>query len=334
MLESLVLTQFPRRATADDYKRAADELELLLTELPGALAVYRFGNVTAPGISDLDRLAVVERRGVVPDIWSRLSPRARYIAMHTPVVADPQAFTRHRWFAELGDLQLIWGEALPIEERPVSEYSELLIATEGLVVTALKLAKLAVTGRVKVRPLLCELRNVRLDLELARLARTDAGQAWALAEEVDSLRDGWWDLPNAEQRRRVQYLLARAPSAIREAIIAVETRVVPPERPRTLRLGAAWRNLTLVPGDPLDGRPATFLNLVGRSRWLGEARWQWVPRKLQLPPAVIALLAGDPPNQFEQFRSARDELVRRHVDFLAACPGYSALCLGATFVRR
>src|SRR5205085_4610358 len=69
----VILSSFPERASPRDYAEAAAELEGLLVELPGALAVYRFGNVGAPGISDLDRLVVVERPDAVPDVWNRLS---------------------------------------------------------------------------------------------------------------------------------------------------------------------------------------------------------------------------------------------------------------------
>jgi hypothetical protein len=335
MLDKAVLKRFPRKATAEDYAQAAGELERLLAKLPGAVAVYKFGSVTALGISDLDRLVVVEGRREVPDLWSQLSPSTRYLAMHTPVAVDPQTFTQHRWLGDLSDLEPVWGEPLPVERRPALEYSEPLLATEGLVVTALKLAKLGVTGHAKVRPLLCELRNVRLDLGLARLERNQAQQAWALADEVDRLRDEWWDLADAEQRSGMQQLLAIAPESIAEAITALGAQLVEPQPPpRTLRLRGAWRNVTVVPGDPLDGKPAGLLNMVGRSRRLGEARWRWVPRQLALPPGVISLLVGPAPSQYQPFRAARDAVVRRHADFLGFYgPGYSGLSFAPVFLQ-
>ncbi len=331
--ENVVLTSFPTAAVEEDYARAAVELEECLAELPGAVAVYKYGSITAPGISDLDRVAVVEGGRAAPDVWPRLSERTRYLVMHTPALVDPRTFARHRWLSELGDVELVWGTRVSIEQRPFPEYTEPVLAAEALVVAALKLAKLAVTGRVKVRSLLCELRNVRTDLRLARLERHDAPRAWSLADQVDRLREEWWRLDEADQRARVQHLLALAPDAIGEAINALGARAIEPQKPRSLPLRAQWRNVTVVPGGPLNGRSAAFRSVVGRSRRLGEARWRWVPRRLSLPPAVISLLAGPSPSQYEKFRVERDELVRRHAHFVASSPGYSGLSLASIFVE-
>ena len=63
----LLLTRFPTRATQNDYAEAAAELDTQLAELPDLVAVYKFGSVETLGISDLDRIAVVERARPVPD---------------------------------------------------------------------------------------------------------------------------------------------------------------------------------------------------------------------------------------------------------------------------
>src|SRR6266540_6924002 len=86
--ENVVLTSFPTAAVEEDYARAAVELEECLAELPGAVAVYKYGSITAPGISDLDRVAVVEGGRAAPDVWPRLSERTRYLVMHTPARSE------------------------------------------------------------------------------------------------------------------------------------------------------------------------------------------------------------------------------------------------------
>jgi hypothetical protein len=332
-LQKPLLTAFPPEATEQDYGAAAAELDRLLGELPGALAVYEFGSVTALGISDIDRLAVVEDVRAVPAVWPRLTERTRLLAMHTPVLVDAATFSRHRWIAELGDLKLACGAPLPIEERPVPEYSEPLLAAEAFVVTGLKLAKVAVTGRVKVRPLLCELQNVRLDLHLARLARSEAPRTWALADSVEHLRASWWHLDRAQQRSRVLRALRDAPDAIGEALECVGSRVEGAETPQQLRLGGEWRNVTLVPGHPTNGVAPAFATFIGRSRRLGEARWRSLPRRFRLPAAVIALLTRPARSEYEEFRVARRELVRAYADSSASFRGYSSLGLARVFLR-
>jgi hypothetical protein len=331
-LERAVLTAIPESATERDYERAASELEESLAALPGALAVYRYGSTTAPGISDIDRLAVIENGRSVPDLWPTLSEQTRRLAMHTPVLVDAQTLRDHRWFAEAGNLTHVWGERFDVRQRPFPDYSEPLLAGEALVVTALRLAKLAVTRRVKIRPLLCELGNFRLDLDLARVDRSESPLSWKLADDVERIRNEWWNVDDANRRDRVRNLLAFAPDAVDDAMRSLATRVRVRERPAPLRLGGAWRNVTLTPGNRVRENSHVASRVIGYSRRLGEARWTWSGQLVALPEGLMALLTGPPPGKYEEFRYERDKVVCRYVDFLASCPGYSAVGLAALFL--
>lgn len=320
-----VLTRFPAEATEKDYAEAAAELDTRLAELTDVAAVYSFGAVHALGISDIDRIAVVDGARSVPEIWSRLSTRTRVLAMHTPFLIDSSAFERHRWFADLGVPKLVSGRKIDVEERPFPEYSELLLAAEALVIMCLKLAKQTVTGRVKIRPLLCELSNLKLDLELARLRREDAGAAWALADEVGRLRTEWWQLEGGQQRLRMRALVAQAPRALAAALAALAKRLEDSEVADPVPLTAEWSNVRLVPGIARNGRPAIGANLVGRSRRLGEARWRWIERRFEVPAPVLRLLAGPSRPEHQEFRLQRSDLVRQHAEHLLSSPAYSAI---------
>jgi hypothetical protein len=324
-LEDAVLTRFPHPATRGDYAQAAEEVEGLLCTLPGAIAVYRIGGVTAPGISDLDRVVVVEGGQHVTAIWSRLSDRSRYLAMHSPFLVDAPTFRRHRWIADLQPLEIAWGEPQKIEQRPAREYCERLIAAEALVVTALKLAKQALTGRVKVRPLLCELYSVRCDLSLARLPREAALEAWALADEATRVREEWWSYSCDGRVRRFRRLLKQSQPAVAEALQALAARVDPRCDPGPLPLAAEWGNVTLIPGDPAESNGSFLSALSGHSRRLAEARWRWSRREAAVPPGIISLLAGLADSAHKEFRAERGELARRYRAFLRANPGYSGI---------
>lgn len=329
----LVLAGLPRPATFAEYSQAGEELEHALIRLPGAVAVYRYGSITAPGISDLDRLVVTEDDRLVPPIWPRLSERTRYLAMHTPTRVTAETFRRHRWFADLGKLELVWGSAVSIEERPVPEYSEPLLAAEALVVMALKLLKLSVTNRAKVRSWLCELSNIRVDLQFARIERTDAPRAWALADEVAHLRQEWWEIPPEERRTRVVALLEAGLPAVNQALHAFPEPDDAPVAHRPLNLGAPWKHMRLHAGIPRPrSRRASAGGIIGRSRRLGESLWRLRERELYLPAGVVALVAGPPPDAYVTFRSERDRLLEKQRISIASTPGYSGVRLGVTLV--
>jgi hypothetical protein len=327
------LTRFPVPVADREYAVAASELEERLRGLPGVVAVYRTGRVSAPGISDLDRVAVVASTYAVPDIWRLLSERTRHIAMHTPFLVDVQTFRRHRWFADLEPLEITWGDPLVVEERPVPDYCETLLATEALVVTALKLVKQNFVAHVKVRPLLCELNNLARDLNLARVERSDAPRAWALADYVRRVREEWWELPHGERGRRVERLLSLAIPSVAEALQSLSAALDVGVRDAPLRLNGAWRNVWLVPGELDSRRPLRKISIFERSRQLSEAQWQWMPRRVGVPSPILSFLNGAGGHSFDEFHIERQRVVRRYRNFLRRSPGYSSLGTAHVFGR-
>jgi hypothetical protein len=336
---ALSLAALPHPATPEDYARAAEEIESLLSSLPAIVAVYRTGSVSAPGISDLDRIAVVERDVSVPPIWPRLSERSRRVAMHTPFLADVDSFRQHRTFAFVEPLELASGESVQIDARPLPEYSEPLIAAESLVVGLVRAVKQTTTGRLKVRSLLCELNNLRHALTLGRLGRTEGSEAWAVADDVAELRARWFELPDVERRRLVCDLAGRTAPALVGALGALGERVDLAPARRELRLGPPWSNVVLVADARATGevrgapRPGSRL---ARSARLSELRWRRARPRIPVHPGVLALLASGGAESGERgaFRDQRDRVVRDYRAFLATQGrGYSGLGFASAFVE-
>lgn len=324
------LTRFPSPAGEEHYARASEEMESRLRELPGVVAVYRTGSVSVPGISDLDRIAVVRPGSRVPAIWPTLSVETRALAMHGPFLADTTTFARHRWFADLQPLEVAWGDSVDVEARPAPEHIELLIAVESLVIAVLKLVKQAAAGRVKVRPTLCELNNLRRDLSLARLDRVDAPEAWSLADEVTRLREEWWSLPASARSSRFRALLDRSLPATAEALRALSARLNGGGGSRQFRLYGVWSNVTLEAGEPAAAwKPGRLSRATAHSARLAEALWRWSPRKVAVPGSVISLLERSP--GYEEVRAERKDILRRYAEFLATTESYSGIGAAGVF---
>lgn len=328
-LERARLSQLPEHATMEEYDHAAGELEGLLRELPGLVAIYRSGSVSVPGISDLDRVAVVEDGVRLPSLWDRLSPRTKYLAMHTPFAVDRRTFTCHRWFSKLEPLELVWGERVEIEQPPVPGYGGLLFAAESLVVSALKLIKQEAIGRVKVRPFLCELNNLRRDLVLAGVDRADAPNAWTLADWIADLREAWWDLDPQERLVQIRAFLARARAAVDEALGALP--IAASNRPQPLRLACEWSNVALVAANGRRGaNGSVWLGIVPRR--MAQRIWHLHPYEFAVPERVLALISGSD-GAHDRFRNERRDIVRRHLAFAAQnARGYSRLGAAGAFL--
>jgi hypothetical protein len=330
------LAALPQPATLDEYARASEEIESQFRSLPGIVAIYEAGSVSVPGISDLDRVVVISRGHAVPAVWSRLSERARYLAMHSPFLVDQATFRRHRWFAHLEPLRLSLGEAVELENRPFPEYSELLLGVEGLVACLVRVLKQVSTLRLKVRPSLCQLHSVRHGLVLAGLTPENAPDAWRITEEVAELRRSWFALPDPRRSELVKQAAMEAVPALLDALWTLgDQRGSHRLAARELRLGAPWSNVTLAPSDTprssVTGAPRVRLP-VTRSARVAEIRWRRACLEVPVHPAVLTLLTDPGEAGHRQFRSARGELLREYRTFLATSGrGYSPIGQALSF---
>jgi hypothetical protein len=333
---SVSLIALPRPAQPNDYATASDEIEDLLGRLPGIVAVYRAGTVSVPGISDLDRIAVVEGHDAVPSVWSDLSDQSRYLAMHTPFLVDQATFQRHRWFAFIEPLSLSFGSPVDLEDRPSPEYSEPLMGAESLAVCLLRLVKQISTGRLKVRQLLCELHNVRHGLTLSRLGRSDAPSAWRLATDVAKLRAEWFAAQESWRTELIGDIVERAGPALVGALWALGERS---ERvksaPAPVKLGAPWSNVALVPSESPQSALSDVRRVgfpVSRSARISELWWRSTRPRIPLHPAVLGVLAGRN-REHAEFRATRDQIVRSYRRFLETNRrGYSGVGLAMPFL--
>jgi hypothetical protein len=357
------LIRLPKPARPQDYEQASREIEELLRTVPGISAIYRTGSVSAPGISDIDRIAVVDEGTQAPAIWPEMSPASRELAMHAPFLVDNATFERHRSFAYMEPLEVSWGEPAGLEDRALPAYSEPLIAAESMVVSLLSTVKQLSTGLVKVRPALCQLNNLRHALVLGRLVEDEAPVAWQLAADVTALRSGWFASPESDRLHRVRDVAARAVPALLEALWRLGEQggagghgVSGNEDTGSrngrdgaagVRLAPPWSNVTLVPSDldppapfsdsqtgshPVSATPRLRVPYL-RSTRLAEIAWRAARPRVALHPNVLDLLAGNGGREVRDFRSSRDELVRGYRDWLATNgPGYAEIGLASPFL--
>lgn len=333
------LTRFPEPARREDYEAASAEMERSLRVLPGLVALYRAGSVSAPGISDIDFVAVVKGDAPAPDMWKGLSERTRYLAMHAPGLVDVATFLRHPWIAHL-DLCMVYGRELDVERPPLDDYANVLIAAEGALSVLLRFTKAAVSGVIKVRPFLCELNSLRYDLELAGIERDEARHAWSVVDEVARVRNSWFELPDPPSALRA--LIANTLPALVEAVDRVSARaseMSAARAPGPFPLPSPWQNVTVVEADrvrvtPSEPLAAALLRVPVASRRLAEMRWRLARLEIGLPPALVALLCAAPPEAATDFSDGRRELIHRYLQFMSTMGrGYSPISHALIFAQ-
>ena len=329
-LRRCAVVGLPEPITREEYTHAESEIEMALSSAPGAIAVYRIGGISAPGISDLDLVAVIDGPFPVRGVWPALSARTRAIAMHAPFAVDPSTFTNHRWFARLQPLELLWGQPVAVQEPPQVEYGERMLGTEGLIVGLLKLCKQLLVGRIKVRALLCGLHALRHSLELAQLTEVETPDAWRMIKEVDAIRRSWFDEGLAGAGERAERI-RRLACAAQPAIFGALAQIAPDPHtggssPEPRRLGSPWSNVELVPDCREAPAGATVqaswvAPLSSRSRRAGELLWRSRHRRVPIASGALATL-NRPRNQaIADLYEERAHIVSRYTGLLSNSPG-------------
>ncbi|MDR7415121.1 MAG: hypothetical protein QN193_07160 [Armatimonadota bacterium] len=109
--------------TLAEYGRVLDRFVGYVSRLPHVRAVFRFGSLRHPGISDLDVLVVVSDGA---DAWTlqgilaatRGGALAQYLFAHPPVVVPEGVVDRVRWVHTLDGLGQLWGDPLEVPPPP------------------------------------------------------------------------------------------------------------------------------------------------------------------------------------------------------------------------
>ena len=247
-----------RRLTYEDYAEVLASV-IAQAKAQGALSVYTYGEVSAPGISDLDVLVVSER-----PVRLELGGKARWVLGHSPEVLTPEHFEEIGRRVDTRNLQLAWGEDLGVPEVP--EGAKLSLGVSYAAYRAQALHAAFSTRRLKARTLLRHLHALKYNFSLLGFEEP------AFFKDVEALRGLWFSFGPG----RLVDLLALAWEAF-EVIEGFFSRFRRGEA--SLKKSCNWLWLEGEPSVPrprplpLRGKPAEALYYlkVFRARVPGEA---------------------------------------------------------------
>lgn len=156
-------------------------------------AVYRFGNISNPGISDLDILLVF-KNDVRSDnnVLDQLPDKFRPLFTHGIMAMKEDHFSLNRLYTIWSDHQLIAGTELTVSHIRNQEEEKMLKTQTALEFLAANYIDLKVQlsyGVVKLRALLQHLKGIRYDLEYLEIKSSP------LLHMLDELRawlDNWF----------------------------------------------------------------------------------------------------------------------------------------------
>ncbi len=154
------------------YQEAIDGVIRRNKELPGLKSVYKFGNITSPGISDLDLLFVFRNETIsTASGFESLPEEHKSLFTHGIMAISEKHFIENNHFTLWSGHELMWGEACSETrdgKRTTDESEQLGIQTalEFLIANYIDLKIQKCYRVIKLRAFLQHMKGLLYDLEL------------------------------------------------------------------------------------------------------------------------------------------------------------------------
>ncbi|TNE55614.1 MAG: hypothetical protein EP338_02250 [Bacteroidetes bacterium] len=195
----------PLSRTQADYDRISEKLLNLLAKQPGLCSLYALGNVSEPGISDLDLLCVFEDNiHCSLQISSLLSAEERYLLPHAPFASSLRNLDAALNQTYFTNFKLLSGTDV-IQEKGLHENKSAdlkqQIALEFILIFYISLHRQIQLKNVKWRGFLLSCKALKFDLQLLNI---HTGPIHSLVEECIQLRQQFftYSLHEAETKSR------------------------------------------------------------------------------------------------------------------------------------
>ncbi len=196
------------------------------------VAIYQIGQVSAPGISDLD-FVIVFPNGTSID-WIQYQPKIFPEWIQQVMTHPPYCCTESLWpllpaWFPVFNLSHLWGNTLPEPEVPeeLTPGCSLGMLVDYLIVKIPRdLIWKAWERPLDVRILLCMLNSLKHTVQLAKQARLFIPKDnWPTLSEIDTLRTHWFDVDPLKRLEMLGELCTKACELAGELISQVDRTI-------------------------------------------------------------------------------------------------------------
>lgn len=184
-------SKWPRRRARADYQRALKDFVRRSRQEAGIRAVYMAGNVSQPGISDLDVLVALDDRLPAPLKIDLAIPRTtKTLIGHGTILKVPERLMPSVQVIDDFPLRHIWGDAYHFDDFNTPPY-ELCRVLDWLPERIARLIRIQSLTVLDVTWALQFLKSLTVSLEKLS-ALTGANRHKEFTKDVIALRKNWW----------------------------------------------------------------------------------------------------------------------------------------------
>ncbi len=193
---------YPKQYTLKDYQDAIKKIVELHKNIAGIHALYRFGSLSAPGISDIDYFIVTDGnpyfRYTCPH--NKLSEKEKYFFQHYPSAIVPkQLLPTLHLLAPFFELECIYGNKKDNVKCIISDNLAIIFLSDILCMFYPKKIEKKDMTRINVRKTLMNLYAVKYPIKLFNQLGITKKKWHVFIKKVEILRRQWFNKANKEQ---------------------------------------------------------------------------------------------------------------------------------------
>lgn len=222
---------FPLKYEFKDYQEAMDNYVGRISRIPDVKGIYRVGNISVSGISDIDLVVVLndELKHSTYKNYSinGLDEKAKYLFMHNPLILNEKTFRALNLFSVSDYLeeikpcnQEINFKKLSLQEESSRKIADLVDFNGDL---TWNYTYTLVSGQCPVRQTIAQLSKLRKNIEYFKGVTGQSKSSWdEYIKEIADLRKNWFLSETKEKKTIIVGLLKKALGAIYELNFCLE----------------------------------------------------------------------------------------------------------------
>ena len=212
-------SNFPVRYELKDYQEIRDRYIRRVAKLADVKAIYQLGDISVPGISDIDLMVVLNDKlqdsSFKDYTVQSLGGRSRYLFMHNPFIVDESLFSSFSLFPyaermkaiKVSDEEFSFKD-VSIKAEPINRIADVIDNTGSLLRS---FTFMLTSGYCPVRSTLVKLNALAINIDDFNKITGKSRQSWdEFSNQIKVLRKVWFFLKETDQKKQLVILLNKA----------------------------------------------------------------------------------------------------------------------------
>lgn len=196
---------YPKRCPAKDYEDSINRIVKKYSGIRDLTALYEWGSVSTPGISDIDIICVFPNRKLSSLSFGKRSTylsdsRTRYFTVHPFVFIDEKSLNDIKYINHNIDFKLLYGKRCNIKNLNPKQESQVKVALLNDMIIRhypRDFISQLINKEINVRITLLRLHSIRHTIDILESLTKKRCVSWKSAmEEIQDLRDKWFERKN------------------------------------------------------------------------------------------------------------------------------------------